>query len=51
MKEKMKIAMPSDNGSQIAQHFGRAKGFIVFTIEEGIIQKEEYLDNRFLTGR
>ena len=43
----MKIAIPSDNGSQISRHFGRAKGFIVFTIEEGVIQNEEFVDNRF----
>lgn len=43
----MKIAIPSDNGSQISRHFGRAKGFIVFTIEERVIQNEEFVDNRF----
>lgn len=37
----MKIAVVSDDGSNISQHFGRALFYIVFTIKEGAIANRE----------
>ncbi len=38
----MKIAVVTDNGSTISRHFGRALGYLVFTIEAGeIVEKEQ----------
>ncbi len=31
----MKIALVSNNGTQISRHFGRARSYVVVTIEEG----------------
>jgi len=37
----MKIAVITDDGTKVSQHFGRAPYYIVFTVENGkIIQKE-----------
>lgn len=38
----MKIAVVTDDGSSISQHFGRAKGYVVFTIEDGRIAEREW---------
>ncbi len=36
----MKIAVVTDDGKTITQHFGRALGYLVFTVEDGeIIEK------------
>lgn len=38
----MKVAVISDNGTDLSQHFGRAPYYIVFTIEDGkIIQRDQ----------
>lgn len=37
----MKIAVISDDGKNLSQHFGRAPFYIVFTIEEGKISNRE----------
>ena len=38
----MKIAVITEDGKTISSHFGRAPGYLVFTIEEGeIIEKEQ----------
>ena len=37
----MKIAVISDDGKSISQHFGRAPFYIVFTIEEGKVTNRE----------
>ena len=37
----MKIAIISDNGVHISQHFGRAEMYVVLTIEDGQIVAEE----------
>ena len=37
----MKIAVVTDKGSTISQHFGRAPSYLVFTVEEGEIVEQE----------
>jgi predicted Fe-Mo cluster-binding NifX family protein len=38
----MKIAVVSDDGTTISQHFGRASLYIVFTVENGkVVNKEQ----------
>lgn len=41
----MKIAIASDDRENISGHFGRAKGFSVFEIENGKAKSEEYREN------
>lgn len=36
-----KIAVPSDDGIGIAEHFGRCAAFLIFAIEEGKISSQE----------
>lgn len=43
----MKIAIASDDGTTIAPHFGRTRGFIIYHIEGNEIKEREYLDNDF----
>jgi len=40
----MKIAVVSDDGQTISQHFGRARGYVVLTVENGHIVKRESRD-------
>jgi predicted Fe-Mo cluster-binding NifX family protein len=40
----MKIAVITDDGKTISQHFGRAPYYMVFSIEEGKIAKREMRD-------
>lgn len=37
----MKIAVVSDDGKTISQHFGRAKNYIVFDVQGGSITRSE----------
>lgn len=37
----MKVAVISDNGTDLSQHFGRAPYYIVFTIEDGKIKQRD----------
>lgn len=49
----MKIAVVSDDGSTISQHFGRAPYYVVLTVEDGIVVGEERRDkagHRTFTG-
>ena len=39
-----KIAVASDDGQRISQHFGRARGYVVLTIENGHVEKRESRD-------
>jgi predicted Fe-Mo cluster-binding NifX family protein len=41
----MKIAIASDDEIHIADHFGRALGFVIFEIENDIILNKEYRKN------
>ena len=43
----MKIAVISDDGATISQHFGRAQLYVVLTVEEGRVVERE---NRSKTG-
>jgi predicted Fe-Mo cluster-binding NifX family protein len=43
----MKIAIPSDEGTYISQHFGRTLGFTVFEVANGQIINQEYRLNDF----
>jgi predicted Fe-Mo cluster-binding NifX family protein len=40
----MKIAVVSDDGENISQHFGRAQQYVVVTVENGHIEKREVRD-------
>jgi predicted Fe-Mo cluster-binding NifX family protein len=40
----MKIAVVSDDGETISQHFGRAQQYVVLTVENGRIEKREIRD-------
>jgi predicted Fe-Mo cluster-binding NifX family protein len=43
----MKVSIVSDDGVTVASHFGRAKGFIVYTIEDGCITSRTWRANTF----
>jgi predicted Fe-Mo cluster-binding NifX family protein len=43
----MKLAVVSDDGRTIAAHFGRAKGFIIYNIENNAVLGSEYKINNF----
>jgi len=42
----MRIAVPTDDGVSIAQHFGRAAAFLVFEIEGGQITDRQMRPNQ-----
>lgn len=42
----MKIAVPTDDGKRIAEHFGRAQSFLIFSMEDGKILNREVVDSR-----
>ena len=50
----MKVAVISDNGTDLSQHFGRAPYYIVFTIEDGKITQRDLREklghNQFGSG-
>ena len=37
----MKIAVASDDGTSVSQHFGRASSYVVFSVEEGKVTGRE----------
>lgn len=43
----MKIAIPSDEGTYLCQHFGRTLGFAIFEVANGQIIHQEYRPNDF----
>jgi predicted Fe-Mo cluster-binding NifX family protein len=43
----MKIAVPTQDGSSISDHFGRSKSFLVFEVEEGKIADCSLRANQF----
>jgi predicted Fe-Mo cluster-binding NifX family protein len=45
----MKIAVASDDQINIADHFGRTRGFIVYSITGNKIAQKEYIENN-VTG-
>ena len=40
----MKIAVVTDDGKTISQHFGRAKYYVVFDLQDGVIKGSEMRD-------
>ena len=45
MKKTLTIAVPTNDRETIAVHTGRSKEFALFTIENGALSKEEFLEN------
>jgi predicted Fe-Mo cluster-binding NifX family protein len=43
-ENKMKIAFVSDNGKNVSQHFGRARYYVVVTVEDGKAVSNEVRD-------
>jgi predicted Fe-Mo cluster-binding NifX family protein len=43
----MKIAVPSDEGQYLSQHFGRTLGFTIFEVADGQIVNQIYRPNTF----
>ncbi|GAB4328195.1 MAG: NifB/NifX family molybdenum-iron cluster-binding protein [Calditrichia bacterium] len=43
----MKIAFASNDQQTIAPHFGRSRGFLIVTVEDGQVKSKEYLENTF----
>jgi predicted Fe-Mo cluster-binding NifX family protein len=43
----VKIAITSNDGKQVAAHFGRTKGFVICELEDKKIKKQEYRPNTF----
>lgn len=41
----MKIAVPTNDGASISEHFGRSAGFLIFEIENGQIKSRELKAN------
>lgn len=42
-----KIAVASDDGQNLALHFGRTKGFLIFDVENREIKQKKYIENSF----
>jgi predicted Fe-Mo cluster-binding NifX family protein len=43
----MKLAVPTQDGTSISQHFGRSKSFFVFEVDDGKIAGRSVRDNTF----
>ncbi|UCG51435.1 MAG: NifB/NifX family molybdenum-iron cluster-binding protein [Candidatus Latescibacterota bacterium] len=43
----MRVAIASDDGKTIAPHFGKARGFIIYDVEDGKVQSEKFVENTF----
>ncbi|TKJ42844.1 iron-molybdenum cofactor biosynthesis protein [candidate division TA06 bacterium B3_TA06] len=41
----MKIAVPTDDGKTISQHFGRARSFAIFEVESGEITSKQLIES------
>ena len=44
MNDSLKIAVVSDDGTNVSQHFGRAQHYVVFTLENGRVTNREPRD-------
>lgn len=42
----MKVAVATDDGVNISQHFGRSAGFVVFDVADSKVEKAEFRTNR-----
>ncbi len=47
----MKIAVPTNDGINIASHFGRARNFAIFEVENGEIASKQIVDSNSVHGR
>ena len=43
----MKVAVASDDGMMISQHFGKTRGFVIYEIENDEVKSEEFRQNTF----
>jgi len=43
----MKVAVASEDGKTISRHFGRSACFLVFEIQNGVIQNRQSVPNQF----
>jgi len=43
----MRIAIPSDDGTNIAAHTGRASGFVIFDVKDSAVEKVDYRTNSY----
>ncbi len=43
----MKVSIVSDDGRTIASHFGRSRGFVICTVEDGRVIDRSYRANSF----
>jgi predicted Fe-Mo cluster-binding NifX family protein len=43
----MKVAVVSDDQKTIAAHFGRAQGFIIYTVENNNVTSRDWMPNTF----
>lgn len=43
----MKVAIASDDQVNIANHFGRTKGFLIYKIDEDKVVNKKYVENNF----
>ncbi|MCB0804312.1 MAG: hypothetical protein KDC05_00860 [Bacteroidales bacterium] len=43
----MKIAVASDDSTNIARHFGRTRGFLIYETDNGKIVNRSYVSNTF----
>lgn len=41
----MKIAVPTDDGKRIAEHFGRAQSFVIFEVNNGEVISKEIIES------
>jgi predicted Fe-Mo cluster-binding NifX family protein len=41
----MKIAVPTDDGKRIAEHFGRARSFVIFEVNNGEVVSKEIIES------
>jgi predicted Fe-Mo cluster-binding NifX family protein len=44
-KNQMRIAIPTNDGTSISEHFGRSAAFLIFETEEGKIKSHEMKTN------
>jgi predicted Fe-Mo cluster-binding NifX family protein len=43
----MKIAVASDDGTTIASHFGKTRGFVIYDVQDGRVVMRNYIENTF----
>lgn len=46
----MRIAVPTQDGKTISEHFGRARGFIIFEARNGAVEEVRLAESGFASG-